>query len=100
MNEFFTVERDARGITGLVHLELCQPARLNTMSLPFFPALRDVLRTFCQVADWAYGARWVLNNQEQKLNCVEIWHVNDPAIAAFAAVTPLSIALLIDGTRV
>ncbi len=45
MNEFFTVERDARGITGLVHLQLCQPARLNTLSLPFFPALRDLLRS-------------------------------------------------------
>ena len=47
-------------------------------------ALRDVLRTFCRVADWAYGARWVLNGEDQKLDCVEIWHVDNPAIAAFA----------------
>ena len=58
--------------------------RLLSESQSVDEALRDVLRTFCQVADWAYGARWVLNNEEQKLNCVEIWHINDPGIAAFA----------------
>ena len=58
--------------------------RLLSESQSVDEALRDVLRTFCQVADWDYGARWVLNNEEQKLNCVEIWHINDPDIAAFA----------------
>ncbi len=46
-------------------------------------ALREVLRTFCEIADWAYGARWVLNEADQKLDCVETWHIQSPAIAAF-----------------
>jgi diguanylate cyclase (GGDEF)-like protein/PAS domain S-box-containing protein len=48
-------------------------------------ALTEVLRIFCQTAGWAYGARWVVNESEQKLVCVETWHADDAAIAAFAA---------------
>ena len=48
-------------------------------------ALRDILRTFCQIADWDYGARWTLDPAEKQLRCIEIWHVDDAAVAAFAA---------------
>jgi diguanylate cyclase (GGDEF)-like protein/PAS domain S-box-containing protein len=47
-------------------------------------ALHEVLRKFCEIAGWAYGGRWVLNTQDQKLKCVETWHIESPAIAAFA----------------
>lgn len=41
MNDFFTLERSE---SGLAHLQLNRPERLNTMSPAFFPALRDVVR--------------------------------------------------------
>lgn len=41
MNEFFSLDTDAHGIS---HLRLNRPERMNTMSPPFFPALRDVVR--------------------------------------------------------
>ena len=41
MNDFFHLELRADGIA---HLQLNRPERLNTMSPPFFPALRDAVR--------------------------------------------------------
>ena len=41
MNEFFSLATDAQGIS---HLSLNRPERMNTMSPPFFPALRDAVR--------------------------------------------------------
>jgi enoyl-CoA hydratase len=40
MNDFFTLETES----GVAHLRLCRPERLNTLSPPFFPALRDAVR--------------------------------------------------------
>lgn len=40
-NDFFRLSTDA----GIAHLQLNRPERLNTMALPFFPALRDAVRT-------------------------------------------------------
>ncbi len=37
---FFTLDQVAPGVA---HLQLCRPERLNAMSPPFFPALRDAL---------------------------------------------------------
>ncbi|MEY2686319.1 MAG: hypothetical protein RL375_517 [Pseudomonadota bacterium] len=37
---FFTLDLAA---SGVAHLQLCRPERLNAMSPPFFPALRDAL---------------------------------------------------------
>ncbi|HEX2012061.1 MAG TPA: enoyl-CoA hydratase-related protein [Roseateles sp.] len=39
--DFFTLESDAHGVA---HLRLNQPERMNTMSPPFFTALRDAVR--------------------------------------------------------
>jgi len=39
-NEFFQLEI----ASGIAHLQLNRPERLNTMSPPFFPALRDAVR--------------------------------------------------------
>ncbi len=41
MNEFFSLATDAQGIS---HIRLNRPERMNTMSPPFFPALRDAVR--------------------------------------------------------
>ena len=40
MNDFFTLSTN----TGIAHLQLNRPERLNTMAPPFFPALRDAVR--------------------------------------------------------
>lgn len=40
-NDFFSLATDAQGIA---HLQLNQAERMNTLSPPFFPALRDALR--------------------------------------------------------
>lgn len=42
MNDFFQLEL---GDDGVAHLQLNRPERLNTMSPPFFPALRDAVRS-------------------------------------------------------
>jgi enoyl-CoA hydratase len=41
MNDFFHLEL---GPEGVAHLQLNRPERLNTMSPPFFPVLRDAVR--------------------------------------------------------
>jgi enoyl-CoA hydratase len=40
VNDFFSLETQDR----VAHLQLNRPERLNTMSPPFFPALRDAVR--------------------------------------------------------
>ncbi len=39
---YFRIETPAPGVA---HLQLCRPERLNTLAPPFFPALRDAVRT-------------------------------------------------------
>ncbi len=46
MNEFFTLDLDPA--THIATLELNQPARMNTLAPPFFPALRDAV---CRLSD-------------------------------------------------
>jgi enoyl-CoA hydratase len=41
MDQFFSLEVEQ----GIAHLQLNRPERMNTMSPPFFPALRDAVRT-------------------------------------------------------
>ena len=40
-NDFFRLDTD----NGIAHLQLNRPERLNTMAPPFFPALRDAVRS-------------------------------------------------------
>jgi enoyl-CoA hydratase len=40
--DFFTVEE---GRSGVTHLRLCRPERMNTMTPAFFPAMRDAVRS-------------------------------------------------------
>jgi enoyl-CoA hydratase len=42
MSEFFSLNQDSD--SGVATLELNQPARLNTLAPPFFPALRDAVQ--------------------------------------------------------
>ena len=47
MNDFFSLETQDR----VAHLQLNRPERLNTMSPPFFPALRDAVRGLGESGD-------------------------------------------------
>ena len=47
MNDFFSLETRDR----IAHLQLNRPERLNTMSPPFFPALRDAVRALGEAGD-------------------------------------------------
>ncbi|MEP7102204.1 MAG: enoyl-CoA hydratase-related protein [Burkholderiales bacterium] len=47
MNDFFTLSNDS----GIAHLQLNRPERLNTMAPPFFPALRDAVRGLHDAGD-------------------------------------------------
>ena len=47
MNDFFTLSTN----TGIAHLQLNRPERLNTMAPPFFPALRDAVRALHDAGD-------------------------------------------------
>ena len=62
-------------------------------------AIREVLRTFCETAGWAYGGRWLLSAQSQMLDCVDVWHIQSPAIAAFAEFNRVSERVLRPGAR-
>jgi diguanylate cyclase (GGDEF)-like protein/PAS domain S-box-containing protein len=43
-----------------------------------------VVRAVCKITDWVYGARWLRDVEDGRLRCYEIWHVDDPHLAAFA----------------
>ena len=47
-------------------------------------AMPQVLRAVAEISGWMYGARWVLNHQDQRLQCLDVWHVDQPEIATFA----------------
>jgi enoyl-CoA hydratase len=47
VNDFFSLETPDR----IAHLQLNRPERLNTMSPPFFPALRDAVRALGEAGD-------------------------------------------------
>ena len=47
MNEFFTLACDG----GIAHLQLNRPERLNTMTMAFFPAVRDAVRALHDAGD-------------------------------------------------
>jgi diguanylate cyclase (GGDEF)-like protein/PAS domain S-box-containing protein len=42
-----------------------------------------VLRAFGELSGWAYGARWVIQ-EDQRLRCQDVWHDETPETAAFA----------------
>ena len=46
-NDFFQLTTD----DGIAHLQLNRPERLNTMAPPFFPALRDAVRTLSDAGE-------------------------------------------------
>jgi PAS domain S-box-containing protein len=46
-------------------------------------AIRGIIEVMCQRLDWACGARWSLDERDQRLHCIENWSLDDPAIRRF-----------------
>ena len=46
-------------------------------------AIRGIMQVMCERLDWACAARWSLDEEQNRLHCVETWSVDDPAIRAF-----------------
>ena len=46
-------------------------------------AIRGIMRVMCERLDWACAARWSLDEQENRLHCIETWSVDDERIHAF-----------------
>jgi PAS domain S-box-containing protein len=50
---------------------------------PLHEAIQGIIQVVCERLDFACGARWSLDEAENRLRCVEIWSVEDPAIKRF-----------------
>ncbi len=46
-------------------------------------AMPRVIRTVCEGLDYAYGARWVVDNKEKVMRCSESWCAPEPALEEF-----------------
>ena len=46
-------------------------------------AIRGIIQVMCERLDWACGARWSLDPQENRLHCIETWSIADQKIADF-----------------
>jgi len=44
-----------------------------------------VIQAICQSLGFAYGARWIIDNQKQVLRCAESWCLSDRKVEAFRA---------------
>ena len=50
-------------------------------------AIRGIIQVMCERLDWACGARWRLDERENRLYCVESWCIDDARIREFLAVS-------------
>ena len=48
-------------------------------------AIRGIIQVMCERLDWACGARWSLDEADNKLHCIESWCVDDAKIREFQA---------------
>ena len=46
-------------------------------------AIRGIIQVMCERLDWACGARWSLDPDENRLHCVETWSIADDKIRDF-----------------
>jgi PAS domain S-box-containing protein len=58
-------------------------ARHMASSESLHDAIRGIIQVMCERLDWACGARWSLDEGENRLHCLESWSVPDEAIADF-----------------
>jgi signal transduction histidine kinase len=48
-------------------------------------AIRGIMQVMCERLEWACAARWALNEEENRLHCIETWSIDDAAIQEFLA---------------
>jgi PAS domain S-box-containing protein len=48
-------------------------------------AIRGIIQLMCERLDWVCGARWRLDEQHNRLHCVETWCIDDERIREFLA---------------
>ena len=48
-------------------------------------AIRGIIQVMCERLDWACGARWSLDESQNRLHCMESWCVDDERIREFLA---------------
>jgi PAS domain S-box-containing protein len=46
-------------------------------------AVRGILQVMCERLGWVCGARWSLDESDNRLHCVEMWSIDDAAIEEF-----------------
>jgi PAS domain S-box-containing protein len=46
-------------------------------------AIRGIIQVMCERLDWACGARWSLDEKENRLHCIERWCIDDQRIRDF-----------------
>ena len=46
-------------------------------------AIRGILQVICERFGWVCGARWSLDENDNRLHCVEMWSIEDAAIKEF-----------------
>jgi len=54
-------------------------------SQPLGDAIRGIIQVMCERLDWVCGARWSLDEKENRLHCIESWCIDDERIRAFLA---------------
>ena len=50
---------------------------------PLAEAIRGIIQVLCERLEFACGARWSLDEAQNRLRCIESWSVEDPAIKQF-----------------
>jgi PAS domain S-box-containing protein len=48
-------------------------------------AIRGIIQVMCERLDWVCGARWSLDEKENRLYCIETWCIDDERIREFLA---------------
>jgi PAS domain S-box-containing protein len=69
-------------------------------SVPLGDAIRGIIQVMCERLDWVCGARWSLDEKENRLHCVETWCVDDERIREFQATSGMIRRVLTTGSSV
>ena len=66
---------------------LCAVTRVLAGSSTLRQAAPEVMRTLCEIMGWDVGALWEIDERDNLLDCVNLWHSPDTPIREFEALT-------------